>query len=291
MKSKKIFITYGTKKFRLQKKHIINLAENSNFFDYCIPYAPKDLSLSFVNRHKNILDQKKGGGFWIWKYQIIKQTIDNLDMNDIVVYSDSGSSLNVNGQKRYLEYIDMLQSSNHSTLRFKLEHLEKFWTTKEIFNFFELERNSSFGNSNQFLAGHMLMKKTESLLEQLEMFNSLIEFDNQLITNKFDENQIEGFVENRNDQSIFSLISKIYGSIEIDNEVWFRNNIESQYNYPFLAVQQSNYSNWEKVKFYSNYQKHIGSTIFFGEKIYSYQKPSILKKIIFKLKKFIQKNN
>ena len=69
MKSKKIFITYGTKDFHLQKKHLINLAENSKFFDHCISYGPKDLSASFTNRHKNILKQKKGGGFWIWKYE------------------------------------------------------------------------------------------------------------------------------------------------------------------------------------------------------------------------------
>ncbi len=291
MKSKKIFITYGTKDFHLQKKHLINLAENSKFFDHCISYGPKDLSASFTNRHKNILKQKKGGGFWIWKYEIIRQTIENLNMNDIVIYSDSGSSLNLQGRKRYLEYIDMLESSNHSTLRYKLKYLEKYWTTKEIFDFFKLNQNSNIGNSNQLLAGHILMKKTASLLEQLEMFNNLIQHNNKLITNEFDENQIEGFKENRNDQSIFSLISKIYGCVEIDNEVWFKNDVKNQYNYPFLAVQQKNYSNWEKIKFYTNYTKHINSTIYFGEKIYTYQKPSFLKRIFYKLKQTIKKNN
>ncbi len=291
MKPKKVFITYGTKNFNLQKKHLINLAKKSEFFDYCISYSPQNLNSSFIDRHKNVLEQKKGGGFWIWKYQIIKQTIENLNMNDFVIYSDSGSSLNLRGKKRYLEYIDMLYSSDFSTLRFKLDYLEKFWTTKEIFDFFELNQNSSIGNSKQFLAGHILLKKTPSLVEQLETFNKLIEYDNQLITNKYDQNQIEGFVENRNDQSIFSLISKIYGCVELDNEVWFEKEIHRQYGYPFLAVQQKKYSNWEKIKFYLNYGKHLNSTIYFGEKIYLYQKPSLIKRFFYKLKQIVNKNN
>ena len=69
MTPKRIFITYGTKNFDLQKKHIINLAKSSNFFDECISYGPNDLQKSFVQKHENILRLEKGAGFWIWKYQ------------------------------------------------------------------------------------------------------------------------------------------------------------------------------------------------------------------------------
>ena len=55
------------------------------------------------------------------------------------------------------------------------------------------------------------------------------------------------------------MISKIYGCVELDNEVWFEKEIDRQYGYPFLAVQQKKYSNWEKIKFYLNYGKHLNS--------------------------------
>jgi len=284
MTPKRIFITYGTKNFDLQKKHIINLAKSSNFFDECISYGPNDLQKSFVQKHENILRLEKGAGFWIWKYQIIKQTIDQLKENDIVIYSDSGSSLNPKGSARYSEYIDMLIDSKYSMLRFKLDYLEKFWTIKEIFDYFNVKLDSNIANSNQLLAGHIILKKTESLNEQLNMFRNLINFDNSLITDKYDNNQIKGFKSNRHDQSIFSLISKLSGYIEIENEVWFQNNQEEQYDYPFLAVQQRSYSFWQKLKFYLFYKKHINNTVFFGEKRYIYQKPSILKRIIYKFK-------
>ena len=41
------------------------------------------------------------------------------------------------------------------------------------------------------LAGYIILKKTESLNEQLNMFRKLINFDNSLITDKYDNNQIE----------------------------------------------------------------------------------------------------
>jgi len=283
---KTAFITYGTSEYALHKKHLLNLAHKSNFFDECYSFGPKDISPEFYKKHKEIFQFKKGGGYWIWKFQIIKQCLDQLKDGDVLIYSDSGSSLNKTGEVRLKNYIDMINSSNYSMIRFKIDYLEKYWTTKEIFDFFNISLDSEIANSNQYLAGHLIMKKTKSLIEQLEKFNELLEFNNLLITDKYDKNQISGFVQNRNDQSIFSLISKIYGCIELENEVWFRDNPNNQYEYPFLAVQQGKYSLYEKIKFYSNYKKHINSTIYFGEKIYSYQKPSLIKRVNFKINSY-----
>jgi len=283
---KTTFITYGTSNYGLQKKHLLNLADKSRFFDESYSFGPRDISPEFYNKHKEVFQFKKGGGYWIWKFQIIKQCLDQLKDGDVLIYSDSGSSLNKSGEARFKDYIDMIESSDYSMIRFKIDYLEKYWTTKEIFNFFDINLDSEIANSNQYLAGHLIMKKTESLLEQFEKFNELLNFNNLLITDKYDKNQIPGFVQNRHDQSIFSLISKIYGCIELENEVWFKDNPNDQYNYPFLAVQQGKYSFYEKIKFYSKYKKHINSTIYFGEKIYSYQKPSIVKRVNFKIKTY-----
>ena len=129
------------------------------------------------------------------------------------------------------------------------------------------------------------MKKSKSLLDQLNSFQELLEYDKMLITDLYDKNQIKGFIENRHDQSILSVISKKYGCIELDNEVWFKENPSNQYSYPFLAVQQRRYSIYELVKFYSQYTKHINSTIYFGDKLYWYQKPSMLKRLKYKMTK------
>ena len=70
---KTTFITYGTSNYALQKKHLLNLADKSRFFDESYSFGPRDISPEFYNKHKEVFQFKKGGGYWIWKFQIIKQ--------------------------------------------------------------------------------------------------------------------------------------------------------------------------------------------------------------------------
>ena len=205
------FITYGTKDFSLQKKHILNLAKQSGFFNESFGYGPEDIDENFYDQQREIFKYKKGGGYWIWKVQLILQSLKDLNDGDILVYSDSGSSINLAAGKRFHEYIEMLSSSEYSMIRFKIDYQEKYWTTKEILDYFNINIESQIANSNQFLAGHIIMKKNNSLLDQLNNFQKIIEYDNMLITDKYDKNQIDGFVENRHDQSILSVLSKKYG--------------------------------------------------------------------------------
>jgi len=287
-KRKIVFITYGDNNFRLQKKHLLTLAKKSGYFDTCLAYGPKELNNNFLNKYEEILKNKKGAGFWIWKHQIIKQQLEKVNDGDIVVYSDAGSSLNLNAGNKFNEYIDILSHSKYSTLRFKNDQIEKYWTSKEIFDYFGIHPESKEGNSQQYLAGHIIVKKSESLREQLNEVDKLLDKDMYLITDKYSNNQIEGYRSNRHDQSILSIISKIYGCEEKENEVWFKQKEKLQFEYPFLAVQQGAYTNWQKIKFYSLYPKHIQSTIYFGEKQYLYQKASFLEKFFYK---FIKKRN
>ena len=284
MKNKTVFITYGDKNYNLQKKHILNLARRSGFFDSSFSYGPGNLDEEFLFKYSDILKEKKGGGFWIWKHQIIKQQLETVNDGDLIVYSDAGSSLNLNAGKKFHEYTEMLWESEYSTLRFKNDQIEKYWTSKEIFNYFGLNVDSEEGNSQQYLAGHILVKKSKSLNDQIHEIDNLLQKDRYLITDKYNQNQINDFKSNRHDQSIFSIISKIYGCVEKENEVWFKGKENDQFKYPFLAVQQGEYTNWQKVKFYSLYPRNIKSTLYFGEKKYNFQKNSFWKRLTYKFK-------
>ena len=285
-KRKIVFITYGDNNFKLQKKHLLTLAKKSGYFDDCFAYGPNELNNIFLNKYEKIMKNKKGAGFWIWKHQIIKQEVEKVSDGDIIVYSDAGSSLNLEASKKFSEYIEILSQSEYSTLRFKNDQIEKYWTSKEIFNYFGIKPESKEGNSQQYLAGHIIVKKSKSLRDQLAEVDKLLDEDMYLITDKYSKDQIEDYKSNRHDQSILSIVSKIYGCEEKENEVWFKQRERMQFEFPFLAVQQGTYTNWQKVKFYSLYPKHIKSTIYFGDKKYIYQKNSFLDKFIYR---FIKK--
>jgi hypothetical protein len=48
-----------------------------------------DNNPDFVNRNKNILQQKRGAGYWLWKPYIIFQELYLARDGDIIVYSDA----------------------------------------------------------------------------------------------------------------------------------------------------------------------------------------------------------
>lgn len=282
---KKYFITYGTNEFNIQKRNLLYLAKKSENFDTCIGFSQKNIDKNFYKEFLEILNLKKGGGYWIWKYYIIKKLLNEINENDILVYSDAGSSFNPKGMNRLNEYFEMLNDDPSGNLRFQIEFKEKYWTNKEVFNYFNIPLDSSIANTGQLLGGHLIFKKNINSVNIFNEFEKLLKFDSKLITDFYSENQIDGFKEHRHDQSILSILSKIYGAIILKDETYFEKNPNEQFKFPFLAVRKRKYDSWQKLKFYLLYPIYVRKTIYFGKDLYFYQKPSLIKRIKYKFSK------
>ena len=94
----------------------------------------------------------------------------------------------------------------------------------------------------------MFFQKSYESLEFFNDYKNVLDFDINLITDSYVNNQDNQFIENRHDQSIFSILGKIYDSIVLENETEFRNRKELQYDYPILTVRASNHGLKDKVK-------------------------------------------
>ena len=210
-KQKLYFITYGTKNFDTAAKHLIKLAKESNFFEECIYFKPQNLEIEFKEKYKDIFALHRGAGYWIWKHKIIFDTLKNVNDGDLVIYSDSGSSFNSKAKKRFFEYIEMLNDSKFGNFRIQCEkqYIEKDWTTKELFNYFNIDLDSEIAKSTQLEATQMIFKKSQDSMDFFNEYSDVISHDMYLISDEYNSsNQVESFVENRHDQSIFSLLSK-----------------------------------------------------------------------------------
>ena len=133
-KQKIHFITYGTNDFRVAKSHLVSLAKTSGFFDEVHNCSQKSLPREFKHKYKQILEHKRGGGYWIWKHEIINKLLSEIHDNDIVVYCDAGSSLNYFAKDRFYDYINMLNDSEYGNFRIECEpmHKEYKWTVKYL---------------------------------------------------------------------------------------------------------------------------------------------------------------
>lgn len=210
------FITYGDNNFSKSKQRIKKEAEDFGLFDNISVYEPDLLSSVFKKTFKDVLSLKRGGGYWIWKIDIILQELNKMQDDDILVYLDAGCTINTNGKQRFKEYIKLLTESQHNSIGFVLQHLETTWTTKELYTAFDIKED----DSKQILATCMIYKKNKLLFEMFEEILQVLKNDPFLISDKYNkEGQKSNFIENRHDQSVFSLMRKKYKGIVLPDEV------------------------------------------------------------------------
>ena len=234
------FITYGNNLFSNTKKRLQNESINSKWFDTTTIYGPENLSEDFKNEFSNILEKPQGAGYWIWKFDIIKQNLTKLANNDILIYMDAGCSINTNGKTRFNEYIEILNNSNESIISFQMPHIEKKYTNKELFHHFNMNVNDNNGNSGQIVATILIMKNTEKMMKIIDECINVLRTDHLLVTNHYNKmEQCSDFKDNRHDQSILSLVRKKHGSIILTDETWFTpfGNKESL-KFPFWATRK-----------------------------------------------------
>jgi hypothetical protein len=241
------FITYGNHTFEIAKRRLLGEAHEFGEFTTINGYGPSDLTSAFQTEYKDVLDMRRGGGYWLWKLDIIRQSVSRIRVNEILVYLDAGCRLNIYGRKRFREYIDLLYNSPHGILSFQMSgnngfgsfQCEKAWTTKEIFEAVGVDVNSEHAKTGQYLGGVLIMKKNEHLMKYLAEYEKVIRSDPRLCTDFYNtSNQCSEFEDNRHDQSISSLLRKKMGSVVIDgDESWIPPFGRGEsLRYPFWAI-------------------------------------------------------
>ena len=238
-KDKIHLISYGDEKYINAKQRIYNEALNTDWFYSIRCYGKEDLSMDFKNEFKNILSMKRGGGYWIWKFDIILNRLEEINNGEFLIYIDSGCSVNVNGSKRLEEYIEMIKNNKNKIISFQMTHKENVWTTKQIFDSFCITENDPIKTSGQYIGGIIIMQKCEAVINIFKDCLDKIRMDPLIITDDYNKNQRGCFKDNRHDQSILSIARKKHGSIIIPDETSSRNfNSKFMQKIPFLATRK-----------------------------------------------------
>ena len=227
-----VFITFSDG-IKYKYKRIIEQAKTSKFFKECIPYTLKDLDKDFTEKNSNFIENNpRGYGYWIWKPYIILKTMQKLNYNDIIMYSDSGSVINPNGFKRIKHYYDILNS--YDMICFQIKHDEIKWNKKDTVDYiFNIFGNSNYNllNTKQITSCAMLLRNNEKTFNFMKLWYNIslnYHFIDDTLSNS---PNFKEFIEHRHDQSIFSLLTKLYGM----NIYFCKDNYEdSSEDYEFL---------------------------------------------------------
>jgi hypothetical protein len=207
------FISYGNDTFKAAKERLQKEAEAMGVFNGKIRmYSPEDLSAEFKEAVGPTLNEARGGGYWLWKPYVIKDMLTQLNENDILLYADAGCSLQPVAVSRLKEYVEMIStSSGKSVLAMRLPHPEQKWTSLAIFDHFGLTPEDDRRTSNQILATVSMYRKCKESLDFIDAWLEMAKKNPRLFTddnNEETKRKNPEFMENRHDQSIFSLLIK-----------------------------------------------------------------------------------
>lgn len=228
-------ISYGDAEYASQRDFFKETALASHFFDQVTVFTPEDIDPAFSTYFEDTLSYRKGGGFWIWKPYFVQKALESMEENDILIYCDAGCMINNKGEKRFKEYIELLNQSKTGCLSFELPHKEIEYTKQEVFDYFKT--SEAVIRSNQLVAGVLLLRKcTHTTLLVNKWYSALCE-NPLLFTDDKDKNaQHSEFIDHRHDQSIFSVLRKTYQSEIIPDETYFLDFVRDGQPYPIWAA-------------------------------------------------------
>lgn len=130
-------ISYASNHWLARKPGFIKELKQFSKIDKWKIYEPKDLDTEFREKYKEILSQKRGGGYWIWKPYIIADYLKTMPDGDILFYADIGCTLNNHKEayKKFNQYIQLIKK--HNMLRFFLPYLERTFSNSTSINYFQ----------------------------------------------------------------------------------------------------------------------------------------------------------
>lgn len=226
-------ITYGNKHYTKSKNRLVDEAIRTGWFSSVIGYGEEDMSDEYKEEFKDILSLERGAGYWIWKSYFILKRLSEIEKDDVLIYLDAGCTIHRMAKKRFDEYINMLE--NECMISFQMsEYIEKYYTTKEIFEHFGVSHMDSITDSGQYLGGIRIMKNNEETLRIIQLEYDTYKENRMLVTDCFNDKQEDYFIDNRHEQSIFSVIRKMNKTIVLEDETK-QFPLKIRKKYPFFA--------------------------------------------------------
>jgi hypothetical protein len=168
-----------------------------------IIFHRNDIDPEFLSNNKEILDCKRGGGYWLWKPYIINEMLKNINQDDILFYLDSKYYF-IETPESILEPLsrrDILVWRNKPN---EPCYFMKHWCKLKVIVETNIVRDVFELNAEICWAGAIVIRKTNETTDLIKQWLSLCTIPNYIIDTN-EKNHTE-FREHRHDQSLLSVI-------------------------------------------------------------------------------------
>ena len=200
-------LTRTARRFRKQ-------ASRMGLFENIQIESEQRLDPAFLNHFQHVMSpENRGFGFFCWKPQIILEKLQNSNDGDIVVYLDVGSHLFTKHSQTLEKYIRLCAASDSGILAFQTEFKEKFWTKGDLFDHLQARNLPEISDSGQVQAGFIIIRNSDTTRKFVSRWLKLFWQNLNLLDDSISKTpNFPGFLQNRHDQSAFSLLAKISGA-------------------------------------------------------------------------------
>jgi len=253
------FMSPGLEKYG---EKFLTMARGLKIYNDIKIYTRSDLSSKIKKKIDYYINNGdlKGYGYYLWKPFIINNFAKKLPSNSVIQYLDLGFEINHNGKKKLYNYIKLCKKKKFLNFKYKHSNKKEFakykqqilfenqYTKRKIWTKFKLKPSHEYMKSEQILSGNFFFYNNTRSKYLLKLWEKLAN-KNKLIDNSVSNlKEIDVFIENRHDQSIFSLLCKKFKTYQLPAcEVEFcykkgKKTWEHLKNYPFLAKRNLKYS-------------------------------------------------
>jgi hypothetical protein len=210
-------VNFADKSFRNKQKWNTFSAKLFGRFDQVLEYNFSDIDEEILSVNKESLKYRnKGVGNYFWKPYLVEKALKKINENDYLMYADSGSFF----LKSVLPLVKHMETKNKDILCFRLPLIEKQWTKKDAFLLMDCD-SEKYTDSTQTLATFFLVKKTQKAIDFISEYKKYC-FDSRILSdnpNVLGEENYQGFIEHRHDQSVLSLLSKKDNNVLIEGDI------------------------------------------------------------------------
>lgn len=176
-----------------------------------------DMDDEFKEKNKAILEAggERRKGCYLWKPYFVNKALNDINDEDFLIYMDSAGFYYRSAVSEITDYMKKNNIDMIGSRRFK--YLEKHWTKRDAFVYMNCDTDK-YTEQYQGMGGLFVLRKTERTQSIMREWLKYAQ-DYRIITdapNTCGLDNYEGFVENRHDQSILSILMRKYDVATIE---------------------------------------------------------------------------
>jgi len=200
------FLVYNDNTHTSYLRKLIQSVEKYGSEFKIIIFNKPSMDKEFVEKNRNILECKRGGGYWLWKPYIINEVLNKINDGDIVFYLDSKFYFIDDISKIYSDYM-----LNNDILVWKNKPNEPNWKMKnwckmDVIVKYNMIDKVFRENIDDCWAGAVIVKKTENTVMYMKEWLDLC-CNYQDITDAPGKiKNTHFFRDHRHDQSLLSVV-------------------------------------------------------------------------------------